>query len=79
MVRLDGATLGRYGLPNFEGISVTTIGAMTAALFRQRARRCRLAAFKMQPSAARTALERAAIRWEIMADGASRRVLANDA
>lgn len=38
------------------------------AQLRDRARRCRHAAFRMQPSEARTALERLAIRWDVIAE-----------
>ena len=47
---------------------------LTAALARLRdnARRCRRAAFRMKPSVARSAIERIAVRWEIMAAAEAR-------
>jgi hypothetical protein len=48
----------------------------SAALARLRdtARQCRRAAWKMEPSPARAALERLALRWEVIAEAERRRV-----
>ena len=42
------------------------------ALLRNKARQCRRAAFRMQPSPARSALERLAARWDVIADAERR-------
>lgn len=53
------------------------------ARLRDRARQCRKAAWKMQPSPARSALERMALRWDVIAETerlqAARTTAANDA
>lgn len=50
---------------------------------RDRARQCRRAAWKMEPSEARSALERLAARWDVIAEAerrqAERTSAANDA
>ncbi|MGZ3273877.1 MAG: hypothetical protein ACXU82_19180 [Caulobacteraceae bacterium] len=42
------------------------------ARLRERARHCRKAAFKMQPSPARSAVERLALRWDVIAEAERR-------
>jgi len=59
--------------------------SLSAALARLRgkARQCRKAAWKMEPSPARSALERMALRWDMIAEierlQAARTTAANDA
>jgi hypothetical protein len=50
-------------------ISVRSIPLPAAlARLRERARLCRKAAWTMEPSLARSALERLALRWEVIAE-----------
>jgi hypothetical protein len=53
------------------------------ARLREKARQCRRAAWKMEPSPARSALERLAARWDLIAEAerrqAERTSAANDA
>ena len=53
------------------------------ARLRERARQCRKAAWTMEPSPARSALERMALRWDLIAEAerlqAERTGAANDA
>jgi len=51
-----------------------TPAQLTAAVsrLRDKARICRRASFRMQPSLARSAMERIAARWEIMAAAEAR-------
>ena len=57
--------------------------AAALARLRDRARQCRKAAWKMQPSEARSALERMALRWDVIAEAerlqAERTTAANEA
>ena len=57
--------------------------AAALARLRDRARQCRRAAWKMEPSEARSALERVALRWDVIAEAerrqAERTTAANDA
>ncbi len=57
--------------------------ASALARLRDRARQCRRAAWKMEPSPARAALERMALRWDVIAEAERRQVeratAANDA
>jgi hypothetical protein len=49
------------------------------ARFRGEARRCRKVAFGMQPSVAKAALERLALRWDVIARAEAAALPANDA
>jgi len=53
------------------------------ARLRDRARQCRKAAWKLEPSPTRSALERLALRWDVIAEAerrqAERTIAANDA
>lgn len=46
--------------------------AAAIASLRDRARQCRRAAWNMEPSLARSALERLALRWEVVAEAERR-------
>ncbi|HTK35610.1 MAG TPA: hypothetical protein VL358_10050 [Caulobacteraceae bacterium] len=57
--------------------------AAALARLRERARQCRKAAWTMEPSPARSALERMALRWDVIAEAerlqAERVAAANEA
>ena len=61
-------------------LSIPLAAAITR--LRERARQCRRAAWKMQPSPASSALQRLAARWEVIAEAerrqAERMVAANE-
>ena len=55
------------------GMSVLSIPLPAAiARLRDKARQCRRAAFKMEPSPARSSLERLAARWDVIAEAERR-------